>query len=255
MKVGINQKASPVRLCFLIVPGSNTSFVKAIEAAFGVWGGIFSPILPFYDELPISFRQEFKVPIQTKYFYLNTFENYDVDVIIYDESLPPEKMETIAAGRPVVRLDTFISGGARADIHYAIGLESIAEDLAHKEFRFTRNDDAMFCIPNIAADDLLLKAWWGTLRTEQANNLRELFPSPVKATETITWDTLEGYLNKNYLDTIALGQKGISLWQNQMGRLQRLFYCMDASRFQDIINFWNLRASGNLVIPLPQQLP
>lgn len=254
MKVGINQKVAPVRLCFLIVPDSAASFVTTMEAAFGVWGGIFSPILPFYEEFPIAFRQEFSVAIQTKDFYRNTFENYDVDAIIYDGNLPHEKVQTIAGGRPVVSLDTFVDGSDRGDVHYGIELESVAEDLAHKEFKFTRNDEARFCLPDIAADDLLLKAWWGTLKTEQAKNLREQFPSSVQATETITWENVMDYLDKNYLDTIALCEKGISLWQNQVGRHQRLLYCLDASRLQDILKFWNLRAAGNFVLPLPQQL-
>lgn len=254
MKVGITQKAAPIRLCFLILPDSKESLINAMQNAFNYWGGLFSPILPFYEELPSSFRREFAIPISTNAFYQNSFENFDVDVIIYDQQINKHHVEKISGERAILSSEDFKKGNESTEFECGIDIEQVANYFAKHEFKYKRSDEVSFCVPDIPKDELLLQAWKGTLSDEVKTTILAFFPKKIVTSETITWQNIFAYLKKGYIDPLTLSHYGISLWQNQMWRQQRLLYCLDESRLQDIINFWNLRAAGNFVIPIPKGL-
>lgn len=255
MKVGINQRVGPIRLCFLILPESEDSFHEAIQAAFSTWGGIFSPILPFYEELPKKYRFEFQIHISTQAFYKNAFENYDVDVVVVDKKINRQLVEKIAEGRTILFIDEFVNESPGTYRNYGIPLEQVAEEVAYTEFKFVRSDNLKFSMPEIEPSELFLKAWRGTLVAKTKEAVSNIFSNGnVLSTVNVNWTNVVEYKNGPNFDFRSLCYYQLSLWRNQRFEQRSLLYCLNSKRLQDVINFWNLRAAGNMVVPLPEDV-
>ena len=147
-----------------------------MQSAFNYWGGLFSPILPFYEELPEDFRREFGIPIPTNAFYQNSFENFDVDVIIYDQQINKHHVEKISGERAILSSEDFKKGNWSTEFKCGIDIEQVANYFAKQEFKFQRSDEVSFCVPEIPKNDLLLQAWMGTLSDEGKYDGFILFP-------------------------------------------------------------------------------
>lgn len=256
-QVGINQRVTPIKLCFLIVPDSESSFTNAVEIACGLWGGLFCPILPFYEELPHDFRSEYCINISTSQFYRNSLENYDVDAVIIDKELDKVVVEKIVTSRIVLTVTEFTAGkGGFLHYYYGIPIYDIAEDVAERNFKFLRKDNAHFILPKIADDQLFLKAWVGTLTLSMSKSIEDIFSYyQALVTPEVDWNTIDNYLQCGDPNLLTLSNYKLRLWPNQMYRERILLYCLDATRLRDIINFWNLRAAGNFVTPIPYNRP
>ena len=255
MKIGINQKGAPIRTCFIVHANSDVSFLKAVELAFGIWGGIFSPILPFHEELPHPYRRELQIDVSTSSFYSNTFENYDIDVIVVDDGIDKSRVQTWASQRPVLSIHEFINGDRMSHHINAIPIEKVAEAVARSEFKYIRNDNLRFHFPEIPANEIFLRIFFGTLPDKNKTSVYEPFSRYNAASSiAVDWSSTEEFLGITHLDLQALNYHRLSGWRNQVPGPTRVMYCLNVNRLQDIMNFWNLRAAGWLVIPLPVDL-
>lgn len=251
MEIGIQQKAAPLRLGFLILPENEASLINAMKIAFSSWGGIFAPIIPFYEELPIQFRSEFQINISTKDFYDNTFKNYDVDILIYDNDINPMLLSGFMEERNVMSVNEFLFRNSKIEDLYGIPITAVADLIADKEFKFTRNDKKKFCIPDIPQNEPFLNAWCGILTKEANDAVTDIFSKYKNlVTPKVDWNCLVAYKTDEHLDIITLNKYEISIWPNTHHKFRVLFYAFNSRRLQDIINFWNLRAAGNIVLPI-----
>lgn len=256
-QVGINQRVTPIKLCFLIMPDSESSFMQAAEIACGLWGGLFCPILPFYETLPGDFRNEYGIEIPTGQFYWNSLENYDVDAVVIDDDIDRAVVTKIVTSRIILTVTELITGkGHLHHYNYGIPIHLIAEDVAENNFKFLRQDKAQFTLPKIADNQLFLKAWVGTLTQAMSETIEEIFSFYNSVTSVqVDWGTVDSYLQSDYPNPLTLSNYKLSLWPNQLNHKRILLYCLDATRLRDIISFWNLRAAGNFVTPIPYNRP
>ena len=48
----VDVKLRPIKIAFLVHPDDKNSLLKAIEINTLLWGGIYNPIIPTYEEKP-----------------------------------------------------------------------------------------------------------------------------------------------------------------------------------------------------------
>ena len=140
MTIGINQTVSPIKFCFLIEPNSESKFERAVKIAFSYWGGIFSPILPLHSVLPDEFKNEYAIGYDALNFYKNTIDNFDPDIILYDNSLDVEFINSLIGDRTLLTIEDFLSDTEKGEIRYGISILELISNIIETEFRFVRND-------------------------------------------------------------------------------------------------------------------
>lgn len=252
MRVVVNQRTCPIRYMFIIQPDNEGRFLRAIQTACSIWGGIFSPIFPFYTELPQEFRQEYQVFLETTAFYHNTLLNYDPDVILYDEDLDINFLKVLAKDRELLPINEFISKVINGRCDWAITTLEICEYILGDLFKYQRTDGLKIRIPQIDNADLFLKAICGSalpdIEQVITTSLRE---HPAFESSELTWNNLSNYRNSDRVDVKDMCCYEIHSWStNRISRNYECVYLLEATRLRDIINFWNLRAAGWTVIPL-----
>jgi hypothetical protein len=175
MYAGINQKAGPIRLLFLIQPERQDRFERAMQLAFSLWGGTYAPIFSFYEELPVAFRQEFRIGISISEYYANIIENYDPDLVLYDEDIDESAVKAITGDQEVMAIPAYLSTLREHHFDHSISLMEISAFLLKEEFKFLRNDDLLLALPKFGDANLLLKAFMGEVPSFVRQEIKNIF--------------------------------------------------------------------------------
>jgi hypothetical protein len=252
MKIGVHQMTAPMRFFFFVQPDNEERFKRAMELAYMLWGGTNAPIFSFYEELPIAYRREFGVGITTKDYYKLTIANYDPDVIIFDEDIDKDFIASIAGDRQTLELGPFLTDLSGSHYDHAISILEVAEHLLKKEFKYVRNDGLKLGIPKIGDGDLLLQAFMGKLPAHMEKSIEDLFAdNNAFERPVLDWTTMDKYWDHDKIDILSLNTFKVKTWANKAYKLGSGLYFLNLKRLQDIMNFWNLRAAGWQVIPIP----
>ena len=183
MTIGINQRTAPIRFGFLIKPESQQRFLRATEIAFSIWGGLYSPILPLYRRFSKAFRNEFATSISVKDFYINTLNNFDPDILIYDDDLDLAFIKEISGDRKLFGANGFLEILIQGDINYGVDITQIVSSVIDSDFKYVRRDKKRIMIPKINDEDAFLKIFIGSinknieeriLRQENSNSVGAL---------------------------------------------------------------------------------
>ena len=252
MTIGVNQKSSPIKFCFLIKPNSKNKFERAINVAFSLWGGIYSPILPLYKNMPSSYRKEYDISLNTKEYYKNSINNYDPDIVLYDSELDLEYINELINQRVAIKIDDFQKELNKGENRYGINFYQIISNILKSDFKFVRNDDLSLFLPKTNKSGLFVKSFFGTVLEEIANNLdnnlkeKTFYSSPDLSLENCS----EFYPNNNItfleINSFKINSRPERHWYRGVA-----IYFLDETRTNDICNFWNLRALGWNIIPFP----
>ncbi|WPU96411.1 hypothetical protein SNE25_12865 [Mucilaginibacter sabulilitoris] len=252
MYAGINQKATPIRYFFLIQPERQDRFQRAVQIAFSVWGGVNAPVFSYYGELPPAYRYEFQIDLPTLDYYRNTIENFDPDTIIYDEDITEAAVSAIAGERKCISIESYLSELDNNRFEQAISFLEIGAYLKEKEFKFVRHDDLVLSLPIFPENELLLRTFMGELPEFVRSEMKKIFnDSDVLEEPEVFWEVLDEYRKKLNIDIIQLNNYRLSSWVNKHYKRGSAIYILRPNRLQDIQNFWNLRAAGWQVLPLP----
>lgn len=252
MTIGINQTVSPIKFCFLIEPNSESKFERAVKIAFSYWGGIFSPILPLHSVLPDEFKNEYAIGYDALNFYKNTIDNFDPDIILYDNSLDVEFINSLIGDRTLLTIEDFLSDTEKGEIRYGISILELISNIIETEFRFVRNDSLKLSLPNTQNSGLFLKSFIGCFidgfQTELSNQLKSssYFEHP-----EITFDNIAEHFPNQNIDTLNINMEEIKIYPERHWFKGEGIYFLNETRLNDIINYWNLRALGWSIIPIP----
>lgn len=252
MIIGVNQTVSPIKFCFLIEPNSKSKFEQAVKIAFSYWGGIFSPILPLHSVLPVEFKNEYAIEYDASNYYKNTIDNFDPDIILYNNSLDVEFIKTLIGDRTLLTIEEFLSDTEKGEIKYGISILEQISNIIETEFKFVRNDNLKLSLPNTQNSGLFLKSFIGCFldgfQTEISNQLNSssFFEQP-----EITFDNIADHFPNQNIDTLNINMEEIKVYPERHWYKGEGLYFLNEERLNDIINYWNLRALGWNIIPIP----
>lgn len=252
MTIGVNQTVSPIKFCFLIEPNSENKFERAVKIAFSYWGGIFSPILPLYSVLPDEFKNEYAIGYDALNYYKNTIDNFDPDIILYDNSLDVEYIKTLIGDRTLLTIEDFLADTETGKIKYGISVPELISNIIETEFKFVRNDNLKLSLPDTQNSGLFLKSFIGcfvdAFQEEISNQLKShsYFEQP-----EITFDNIGDYFPSENITTLNINLQEIKSFPERRWFKGEGIYFVNETRLNDIINYWNLRALGWSIIPIP----
>ena len=250
----IDVRLRPIKLAFLVNPKDKNSLLKAIEINTFLWGGTFNPIIPTYRRIPARWRDDpFKNP-NAQSVISGYLDNFDPDYVIpmgecSDYSLDIGNREKIDDVSEI--LAPFEEDGVPS---YGIGLFEVLNHFFEEELKFQRRYPLDICIPR-----------FGTRFRPFLASVFGILPENI---DTIFWENFAEALEAKKIDCSASNYVKLLNLQKLFLRRMTQFYLestpslwgwkqciffLNATDSLDIMDYWNLRAIGWDVFPVPKQ--
>ncbi len=253
----IDIKTRPLKLAFLVDSASGKQVRDAIRLASTLWGGSYFPIIQLYKRMPATWRDKpLKAP-HAKKVILGYIEAFDPDMLVqFSAALPAYIDETgLRVIKPGEVWDEL--GESRSfSPKFGLGIFEILREVFDENFKFKAKYPVSVILPRIPSR---LSLFWASLFGELPDRHREIVERHyAEALEIqsvdVKSDNLAELLAPKARFPRRLVQHGIAT-HNRSFRLHTGFvFFLDATKIEDIVDFWNLRALGKPVIAVPKQL-
>src|SRR5215470_7033298 len=244
----------PIKFAFLVNPAERVILDRVVQANLFQWGGLHNPIIPIYRRLPrywsdLPMRRSPAAEICKGYLRM-----FDPDAVIVcgsvDKSVIPQHIEHIHT------LDEFAGDLSKEDAPaLGVGLFELLNDFAEKEFKYTRRDGIKLLMPTYGAKDAtLFNMVFGDIPPEaRRGTYRELMKRIDTEAPQVT---IDNFLQVIHTQNPFLSSVCAHHLEFRRRRLERSLavFLLDHTNALDLVDFWNLRALGWHVLPIPIKL-
>ena len=269
MRDGIVQiNARPIRLAFPVDPTNADSLQRIIEVNTFLWGGKFNAIIPTFQDSPENWHDCGNVtPQDIVSGYLN---NFDPDYVVPTGELSNHNLnfgerDVISHGPSFFFLAASLNGTAA----YGISLfETLSHYINNNEFEFgIMGTPFEICMPRFGDSSYpLLSSLFGTLPENITEILEQKFQNylrvesvDISVSNYVEFIKNQTHHSPEYLFTDQVRSRraylmGInSLGFSRISSGRSIIFFFDAENPIDVIDYWNLRAIGRFVYPIPKQ--
>jgi hypothetical protein len=252
----VKVRLRPIRLAHLVDPSDARQVREAIQLSSTLWAGSFFPIVPLYKRMPRNWREgPISVP-SARSVVRGYIEAFDPDVLVqFSETVPQHVREL---GLQLIRADELWKNEGR-DVSapsFGIGIYELLNDIFESDFKYKKKYPTKIVIPKIPGE---LSLFWSSLFGEIPHHLLERLlreytePLEIKLVD-IHSDELGAHLAPDVMFPRRMTQWATDVSARSSIRSSGNVFFLDASSTQDVIDFWNLRAAGKQVLPVPKQL-
>lgn len=251
--ITISRRLRPLRLAFLVRPTDKDTLLRIIRINTCLWGGRYNAIVPVFGKTP-TWWEDRRIAPPAKDILKGYIDAFEPDYIVTADGKPVGGLT--ATEDRFVKLDDVFSGGREEHFHFGLNVIHLYRNLYEREFQFVRRHPTKMIQPTTSdkAASLFLAACFGDFPSdEEFNYLREGYkdafdPSDVSIDGANLLDVLTGGAGT----PLRMGSAGLSVRRLAWSMGPTLYY-MDLTSPIDIIDFWNLRALGWRVFPVPRQ--
>ena len=247
----VDVKLRPIKLAFLVHPDDKESLLKAIEINTLLWGGMYNPIIPTYSETPLIWGDRTSENPDFQSIITGYLDNFDP---IYVVSMGECSDYSIDVGyRKTINdvSDFFTSFEQHRTPNYGISIFEVLDHFFKEEFRFRQRDPQDISIPLFDTRFcLFLSSVFGRLSEDFDTFFGENFAERLEANQ-LQCSALNyvEFLDHQKLFFLRMTELYINV--NAYGK--KCLFFLDADSGLDIIDYWNLRAVGWNVFPIPKQ--
>ena len=247
----IKVRLRPIKLAFLVNPKDKVSLLKAIEINTFLWGGMYNPIIPTYKQISSKWKEHpFENPT-AKSVVSGYLDNFDPDYVVpmgecvnYDLDVGyRKKIDDVSKILASVEEDRVPN--------YGVGLFEVLEYFFEEELKFQRRYPLDVCIPRFGTRFcFFLASVFGKLPENIDRIFLENFAEPLGAKKVNCFASNYAELiepQKMYLRRMT------RYYLKSRGRSKQCIFLLDATKPLDVMDYWNLRAIGWNVIPIPKQ--
>lgn len=248
----ITIRVRPIRVAFLVDPNDRNALYRAIELGTCLWGGCYNPIIPCYRRTPTKWESHrVKRLLQPAEIISGYLDGFDPDFVV---PIGGCAKNTYQIGNRDLIQEAELLGdvGKSWAPRYGVGVIELLEDVLEKELKYQRHDDLHVAIPDLPrAYGTFLASVFGVLPKSVQNIIDNDFAGTHGLTRVRP--TLGNFVE--LWQPNRMFPRHLSMWSLEEKPLRDavLFVC-DATSTQDIIDYWNLRAAGYYVIPIPVQV-
>ena len=247
----VKVKLRPIKLAFLVNPEDKESLLKAIEINTFLWGGIYNPIIPIHNPTATKWKNLLSKDLYDKETVSGYLDNFDPDCVVpmgecsnypFDVG-DREKVEEIP--------QIFVFGAGFTMPEWGIGLFEVLNRFIEEEFKFQARFPQDVCIPDFDKNfSLFLSSVFGVLREDVDKFFWTNFTQVLNAKKTCC--STANYVE--FLDPQKLFfTRMTELYLETNKYRKKCILLLDASNSLDIMDYWNLRAIGWDVFPIPYQ--
>ncbi|SMP72870.1 hypothetical protein SAMN06295888_11953 [Desulfonatronum zhilinae] len=252
----VDIKVRPVKLAYLVDPNNATQVRAAIQLSSSLWGGAFFPIIPLYRRIPATWRNNSLKAPSARSTILGFIDAFDPDILVqFSKSVPSYiSLTGLQIIKPQEIWERF-SEYYRPMPVYGIGIFELLGDIYREYFKYKAKYPVKVVLPKIPRQ---LALFWTSIVGEIPEKLLPALESeyfePLEI-ERIQLEPskLSELLERDVLFPRRISAYGISVQSRRsFGRGAAAFF-MDASKLEDVVDYWNLRATGRDILPLPKQ--
>ncbi|WP_430966783.1 hypothetical protein [Spongiimicrobium sp. 2-473A-2-J] len=253
MKVNLQQDLSPIKFLFFIKPKSRSGFLESVKALFSLWCGVYSPILPYYSRLSKNYKNRYKLNINLIEYYQNIISNFDPDVIVFEDGLNENALKELADGRKLISQSDFIKGLKIGQPISSIHIDTVYDTIIKKEFKYKRVDKLGLTIPKIKDRDLLLCAWQGKVLENVENKFFDnyLLKKPYVEKIDLTYNNVIPFIQNQPISLLLANTHKTRMTGKRVWFNKKALYFLNPNSISDVMDFWNLRALGWTIFPIP----
>ena len=242
-------RVRPLRLAFLVGSGDTSGLREAIRINSSMWGGANNPIVPVFHRPPVSrSRQISSARFSAKQVVSGYLAEFDPDFVVPIGSVSTKKFE-IGHREVVQAKDLLRDFAAEVTPSYGLGFHDLLHDLVQKSFQYVRRDDAKIVLPTIPkAYGNFLASVFGEVEPQILLDIQDRYASVIDFSQTASIEVIPKLLEYSNLFPSRITSRHLVV-----PRRDALVFLCDAKSNLDILDYWNLRAAGNNVLPFPIQ--
>ncbi len=246
----------PIRFGFLVNPDDSEKALEIFRINTCLWGGMFNPIIPIFEDVPPWLEDEGFYFDDSKHFINSYLDFFEPDFLV-------EADEGLADGfgfdpERVLQLKHILEepGGNNAK-RYGLGAYGIYRDLYANIFQFEQRyrHNIVIVKPSDSAFTHFAAANFGSFPVEEQFKYFENYYTDIFRPKRIVFDSaaLSNLYNpnSNYSSPLTIGCQRIHVEYN--GPMLPTLFILDAHEAKDVVDFWNLRAIHKHVVAIPIQ--
>ena len=250
----INVRLRPIKLAFLVNPKDKNSLLKAIEINTFLWGGMFNPIIPTYRRVPSKWHDGPFKNSNVQSVISGYLDNFDPDYVVPMGECSGYSLD-VGNKKKIEDVSEILAPVEGSGIsNYGIGLFEVLNYFIEQELKFQRRYPLDICVPR-----------FGTRFRPFLASVFGTFPENI---DTIFWENFAEVLEAKEIDCSASSYAELlnlrRLFLRRMTQLyleptrslrgwKRCIFFLDATDSLDVMDYWNLRAIGWDVLPVPKQ--
>jgi hypothetical protein len=253
----ITVKSRPLRLAFLITPEKSV-LRKAIQINSTLWGGPFNPIIPLYSHTPKAWKEYPHEKGSVRDRVLGYMRAFDPDILVNCTTTDlPTYLSNF--GRPIISIDEiwsdFFSDKQDGTAKYGIGIFELLNGMYKEFFEVKRRFPIKVSFPIIPKEHQL---FWAAAVGELPSAIQDVIETSygeaidIEKPE-ISAQNYESILHEHIFFPRRIARYGLKTENSRNWHDHAYGYYMDADNFLEIVDFWNLRALGRAVMPIPKQ--
>lgn len=249
-------KVRPLKLALMVDPNSASQVREAIRLACTQWGGMFFPIIPVHKRMPASWRDgPLKAP-PAESVVKGYLDGFDPDILVqFGKELPKYLLDSklkVLKPQDLWRSDQDKDATEPA---YGIGVLDILFDIYREHFKFKAKYPLKAIVPVIPK---AFGLFWASVFGEYPANIAEAIDREFADALDLSKPDVRVDRFRELTGGDVIFPRRFTQWATHVrGRSSfhgnAVVFFMDASNIEDVIDFWNLRASGRSVLPLPKQ--
>jgi hypothetical protein len=250
-------KVRPLRFAFVVEPKDVASLQRIFEVNSSLWGGMFNFNIPLFRQVPSRYREKYLNTPSAKTMLKGLVEAFQPDYLIEMKPGDAASYGIAFPGKRILSIDDLTARDDRGRCKIGIDLRSVCDDMYRTSFRFVQRHPPNVLIPSSTENkyDLLFAAAFGFLpESGVLADVADVYINALdgKRTAVNAIDFPQLFDQKNLYPLRATRHR-LNTFRNSWSIDSKLFYLDEKSPF-DLIEYWNLRALGWQITPLPASL-
>lgn len=251
MAIGtVTQKLRPLRFAFLVDPSDRAALQQAIDLSSAQWGGGFNPIIPAYRKrLPKKWERTPRSKLKSGEVIDGYLSSFDPDFVV-PLGAWAQSQKHISGVQCLSAEDLLPREEDDLPSSYGIETVEILSWLVEEDLSYVKRVPTKVLLPSFKGRfATFLSSVFGQLPAAMHADADALVRGRVDiATGDCTIESYPEYLASNYEFPRRICATGLADWWRES-----TVFCLDATDTLDIIDYWNLRAAGFAVFPVPMQ--
>jgi len=251
----VNITLRPIKLAILVNPSDKNAILEAIQINTFLWGGIYNPIIPIYKRTPKLWDKPIKNKNGYKDIVNGYLDTYDPDFIVTVGNIG--EVNYISGSRKIISSKDIFGENIEKTFYprYGLGIYEVMNQFIEDDLKFLRKHPYRLISLNYNDNfDLFLKSVFGCLYDKVNDRFikyyGDYYPFEIKDCNIFNF---EEYLKPNYQFLRRITEKYIKHVRTRDAWNSGCVFILNAENNLDIIDYWNLRAIGWKVLPLPIQ--
>lgn len=252
--IHIQRSVRPIRLAFLVRPDDKKSLQKIFEVNTCRWGGRFNGIVPVFQRTPKWWGREPRLLPNATELAQGYLEAFEPDYVVTTHSDLTTKIRFDS--ERIISMNEVFQEGEDHHVLYGINISAVHKELYEKQFRFEQRHKvkAAYPIPSSKRHQNFCSAVFGAYpQTEDHSyflkNYEEVFQPDTIRVEA---DNFFDLIMQTSVLPLKVGSAFIEVTKRAWSLGPTLFL-LDPQKPSDLIDFWNLRALGWRVYPIPRE--